>query len=490
MTTEGQSGIDIVNAEVVPCIIDNQPVLTDATFDLLDPHTHKPLYKVAAAGVDIALKAVESAAAAFPAWSETQPSERRAIFLRAAQLIRTRAPELIQMEITETVSGVALAAFEVGMAADVPEELGALATSLRAETAPSRAGQTAYVFREPYGVVYAGAPWNGPLMLGMRSVANPIMAGNTAVLKTSELSPKMHAVIAEIFIQAGLPAGVLNVIHVEPKDAGAVSEAIIAHPAVGKSNFTGSARVGSILAQLSGKYIKPITLELGGACPFIVLADADVEYAANAAVFGSMFHSGQICMATNSVVIHESVAEKFIELVAAHVDTLNACAESPVMRGLFTAASAKRIDDLVQDALDNGAKIVAGKRSVEDNVCQPLVLSGVTKTTRIFQEELFGPVVSVVTFADEKEALDIVNSLEYGLSSSVYGQDRMRAFEFAKRVRIGAVHINGPTIDDAQTRPHGGFRKSGFGRFNGIDGLREFTQTKIITVNDLVKLPF
>lgn len=482
-------GINVVDAAVVPCIIDNQPVLTGATFDLLDPHTHQPLYQVSAAGVDDAIKAVESAAAAFPAWSETMPSQRRAIFQRVAELIRSRAPELIQMEITETVSGVALAAHEVNMAADVPEELAALATTLRTEIAPSHAGQTAYVMREPYGVVYAGAPWNGPLMLGLRSVANPIMAGNTCVLKTSELSPKMHAVLGDIFAQAGLPAGVLNIIHVQPKDAPAVSEAIIAHPAVWKVNFTGSARVGSILAELCGRHIKPIALELGGACPFIVLPDADLEIAANAAVFGAMFHSGQICMATNSAVVHESVAEKFIELVAGHVNSLQAGAESPLMRGLFTAASAQRIDALVQDALDNGAKIVAGKRDIQDNVFQPVVLAGLTRKTRIFQEEVFGPVLSILTYSDEKEALDIVNSLEYGLSSAIYSRDPARAFELAKRVRIGAVHINGPTVDDAQTRPHGGFRKSGFGRFNGVDGLREFTQTKIITVNAPVKMP-
>jgi len=481
--------LNLLTETVVPCVINNQVVHSQATYDLRDPHTSEVLYKVSAASPEIAAQAVKAAEDALPAWKATPATERRKIFIKAAELLKTRSAELAVLEAKETTSAPGWSGFDVGLAADVLEELAAASTALRGEIAPSPPGQRAYILREPFGVVFAIAPWNAPYTLGFRAVANPIMAGNTCVLKTSEFSPKVHTVIAQIFIEAGLPAGVLNIIHVDPKDAPKLVEQVIVHRAIGKVNFTGSTRVGAIIAETCGRNLKPVTLELGGAAPFIVLADADLEYAANAALFGGFFHSGQICMSTNSVIVHESVASEFTSHLNAHLPQLNAAADSNVLRGLFTTSSAQRVNGLVEDAIGKGAKVAAGNHGVDKNVVQPIVLEGVTSDMRIYSEEIFGPVFNVIQFKDEQEAVRIANSTEYGLAAAIYSKDTSRAYSLATQIHAGMVHVNGATVHDNQTMPHGGFKKSGWGRFNGLDGLKEFSQSKVITINELHKFP-
>ncbi|KZV92379.1 aldehyde dehydrogenase [Exidia glandulosa HHB12029] len=500
--------LNLLAEPVVPCFVAGKILATSKTYPLVDPHSGQHLYDVSAASVQDALSAVEAASAALPAWKATSLMDRRAIFLRAATILRERTAELAELEFRETTSSGGWSGFEMGLALEVIEELAAASTALRGEIAPSHAGQRAYLTRVPYGVVFAMAPWNAPMTLGTRSVANPIMAGNTCVLKTSEFSPKVHTSIAQIFLEAGLPAGVLNVVHVDPKDAPAVAEAVIAHPAVRKVNFTGSTRVGRIIAEMCGRHLKPSTLELGGAAPFVVLADADLDFAANAALFGGFFHSGQVCMSTNTVIVHESVAESFCQRLQAHLPTMKAEANSPALRGVFSTTSAQRLDTLVDDALDKGAKILTGTRHVENNLVQPLVLTGINKDMRIFHEEIFGPIITVVTFKTDEEAIATANATEYGLAAAVYGKDTSNAYKIASQIEAGMVHINGATIHDAQQMPHGGVKSSGWGRFNGLEGspfclpcrsppisdiscsgLKEFTQIKTITINDPHKFP-
>ncbi|KAG8729563.1 hypothetical protein FRC10_003804 [Ceratobasidium sp. 414] len=372
------------------------------------------------------------------------------------------------------------------------DELAAAITQIRAEVVQPAQGQEGYILREPFGVVLGIAPWNAALTLACRAVSNPIMAGNTAVLKTSEHSPRLHMVVAQIFAEAGLPAGVLNVVHVDPKQAPKITEAMIAHPAIRKVNFTGqltfysrlplqlttiigSTLVGSKIAEVCGRHLKPVVLELGGAAPFIVLEDADIEHAVNNAVHGSFLHSGQICMSTNTLLLHDSIADKFIFTMKNYNLSASASASSPY-RGLFTSQSADRVRGLINDALAKGATLSIPSSlenpSPADNVVQPTLLDHVPESAKIVSEEIFGPAVAVVRFADEAEAVRIANAREYGLSAAVFSNDVARAFRIAKQIEAGAVHINGSTVHDYPTLPHGGWKKSGWGRFNGLEGIK------------------
>ncbi|KAH7106032.1 aldehyde dehydrogenase [Auriculariales sp. MPI-PUGE-AT-0066] len=487
MAASTNASDSLLSLDPVPNFVDDKPVQTQGKFSLKDPHTGVHLYDVAATKVPDAIAAVEAAARALPSWRATSPVERRNIFLRAAEIIRKRKNELAAIEARETTSTPVWAAFDTGLALDALEELAGVATTaLRSEIAPSSPGQHGYITRVPFGVVFAMAPWNAPWVLGTRAAANPIMAGNTCVLKTNEYSPKVHLTIAQIFHEAGLPAGVLNVIHVDPKDAAEVTEAVIAHPAVRKVNFTGSTRVGRIVASVCGQNLKPCCLELGGSAPLIVLEDADLDLVSSSVILGGFLHSGQICMSTNTVIVHQSLAEELGQRLKAHFDQphVKAAPDSPHLRGLFNEASARRLHDWVSTALQEGANIVAGSLRVEGNVLQPLVLNNVTKNMQIYGEELFGPVVIMMTFNSDAEALELANGTVYGLSAAVYGRDQARAYNVASQVDAGMVHVNGSTVHDRHQLPHGGTKNSGWGRFNGLEGVREFTQIKVLTVNE------
>ncbi|BGP57463.1 hypothetical protein JCM8202_002020 [Rhodotorula sphaerocarpa] len=482
------SSSGLLEIKPVPCYVDGKPFTGSGKFDVRDPHNaDSVLHSVSTITPDDVPKVMAVARAAGKTWKKVSVTERRNIFLKAAKILRDRTPEFAGVEFHETTSSQMWAGFEMGLAADSIEETAATATlALRGEIATTDVHQRAYIERCPYGVVLGIAPWNAPVTLAQRSVLQPIMAGNAAILKTSEMSPRTHMIIAEIMHEAGLPPGVLSVVHVDPKDAPKVTEALIADPAVGKVNFTGSTRVGSIVAQLCGKYIKPVVLELGGKAPAIVCQDANLELAAEAIKFGGLFHSGQICMATQTAIVHESVADRFLSLLTSKYPTASAKspADGSALRGLFTQASAERVRDVVQDALGKGAEIIAGENRAEGNVMQPVLLKGVKDGMRVYREEMFAPVFSVLTYTTDEEAIKYANDHDYGLAASVFTQHVDRGYALAREIDSGMVHINGATVHDAATMPHGGWKSSGYGRFNGIEGIREFTQTKTITVNE------
>ncbi|KAG8719495.1 hypothetical protein FRC08_002677 [Ceratobasidium sp. 394] len=482
-----------LSSDLLPCIIGGEARTSSQTYSRLDAHTGEHLFDVSAADETLVREAIESAQAAFPAWSATSPIERRKIFQNAVKIIEERKEQIVKLGVRETTNSESWANIDIMLTTAALDELAAAITQIKAEVVQPAQGQEGYIFREPFGVVLGIAPWNAALTLACRAISNPIMAGNTAVLKTSEHSPRLHMAVAQIFTEAGLPAGVLNVVHVDPKQAPKITEAMIAHPAVRKVNFTGSTLVGSKIAEVCGRHLKPVVMELGGAAPFIVLEDADIEHAVNNAVHGSFLHSGQICMSTNTLLLHDSIADKFISTMKTYNLSASASSSSPY-RGLFTSQSADRVRGLINEALDKGAT-----RSIPSspdtspasptNVIQPTLLDRVPESAQIVSEEIFGPAVAVVRFTDEAEAVRIANAREYGLSAAVFSKDIARAFRIAKQIEAGAVHINGSTIHDYPTLPHGGWKKSGWGRFNGLEGIKEFTQIKVITVNGLHKYP-
>jgi len=338
--------------------------------------------------------------------------------------------------------------------------------------------------RQPAGVVVGIAPWNAPIILGTRAVATPLAFGNTVVLKASEVCPHTHGEIVRAIADAGVPAGVINLItHPGPAAADVVDE-LIAHPAVRRINFTGSTRVGRLVAENAARHLKRVLLELGGKAPLIVLADADLDEAVAAAKFGAFMHQGQICMSTERIVAVDSVAGEVASRLgekAAALRVGDPRDPQTEIGPLISADSLARIGELVDDARAHGADVVTGGEA--DGPCyKPTVLAGVTPEMRVYHEESFGPVVGIVSVDGPEEAVRVANDTEYGLAASVFGADVPTALDLARQVESGICHVNGATVHDEPQMPFGGVKASGFGRFGGKAAIDEFTELRWITV--------
>ncbi|KAJ9645509.1 hypothetical protein H2204_001089 [Knufia peltigerae] len=476
----GSIDVDKPQFADVPLWIDNHPVTTSNKFEVRNSTTQKVVWTASGADVDLAKKAVDSASKAFPAWAQTHPTERRRILFKAAEIFRLRKDEIIDVMVQETnctrewATGINL---NFGTA--LLEELGCMATSCATGSLPTTESRDrlALVYKEPYGVVLGIAPWNAAFILAIRAVATPILCGNTAVLKASELSPRTHHFIGEIFQEAGLPAGVLNIVHHSREKAAEVIEAMIAHPSVRKINFTGSTAVGKIIAKTAGLHLKPVLMELGGKSSCIVLEDADLTKAAKAIVLGAFLNHGQVCMGTERVIVLRSVAEDFRRLLVKEAQSF------PAGKAV-TVSGAQKTESLIVSAVRQGAHLEFGTPNVTVAALQPTIVSGVTKEMDLFYNETFGPTVTLLVVDTVDEAISQANDTAYGLSASIFSRDVPKAVRCARRIETGACHINAMTIHDEPWLPHGGSKESGFGRFNGQWGLDEFLQTKTITITD------
>jgi acyl-CoA reductase-like NAD-dependent aldehyde dehydrogenase len=455
------------------------------TFERLNPLTGSVATRAAAASVDDATRAADAAASAFPAWADMGPTARRALLLKAADLIDQRAGEFTRVMVAETGATGPWAGFNVKLAANMLREAASMTTQIGGEVIPSdKPGCIAMAVRQAAGVVVGIAPWNAPVILGVRAVALPLACGNTVVLKASEICPGTHRLIGEILREAGLPTGVVNVVTNAPADAAKVVEALIAHPAVKRVNFTGSTRVGRIIAETAGRHLKPVLLELGGKAPLIVLDDADLDAAVNAAAFGAFMNQGQICMSTERIIVDDSIADEFVRRFAAKAKSLPAGdprTGNVVLGSVVSREAVQCISGLVENAVQKGATLVAGG-SVDGTVMSATVLDRITPDHRIYAEESFGPVVCVVRVKGDEEAIRIANDTEYGLSASVFSRDIARALKVAKRIESGMCHINGATVHDEAQMPFGGVKGSGYGRFGGKAGIAEFTDLRWITI--------
>ena len=456
-----------------------------ATFDRLNPLDGTVATRAPAATVADALEAVEAASRAFPAWSATGPGERRALLLKAAQALEAKADAFAGRIAGETGGSGPWAAFDVHLGAGHLREAASLTTQISGEMIPSDVpGSVAMGVRQAAGVVLGIAPWNAAVILGVRALAVPLACGNTVVLKGCELCPATHALIVEALQEAGLPPGVVNFVTNAPQDAGAVVEAMIAHPAVRRVNFTGSTRVGRIIAASCAKHLKPVVLELGGKAPLLVLADADLETAVNAAAFGAFANSGQICMSTERIVVDASIADDFVAKLAAKAMTLplGDPRKGPVVLGSVVGmGTVERCNALIDDALAKGAKLVCGGKA--DSTLMPAtLLDHVTPAMDIYSEESFGPVKGIVRVNGDDEAVACANDNAFGLSAAVISRDVARAMTLATRIQSGICHINASTVHDEPQMPFGGIKDSGIGQFGGKAGIAAFTDLRWVSV--------
>jgi vanillin dehydrogenase len=457
-----------------------------ATFERRNPLDGSVATRAPAASTADAVAAVEAAAEAFKTWSQTGPGERRALLLKAADALEAKTPKFVEAVPAETGATGMWAGFNVFLAAGMLREAAALTTQIAGEVIPSDVpGSLAMGVRQPAGVVLGIAPWNAPIILGVRAIATPLACGNTVILKGSENCPRTHQLIIEALQDAGFPPGVVNYITNAPADAGAVVEAMVAHPAVKRVNFTGSTKVGKIIAMTCAKYLKPVVLELGGKAPIVVLDDADLDDAVNATAFGAFANSGQICMSTERIIVDEKIADAYIDKLVTKAKGLplgDPRKPDPVVLGsVIGMNTVEHCNALIDDALAKGAKLLCGGK-VENTLMPATLLDRVTPAMKIYREETFGPVKCIVRVKGVEEAIACANDNEYGLSSAVFGRDIARALQVARRIESGICHVNGPTVHDEAQMPFGGVKASGYGRFGGKAGVAEFTELRWITV--------
>jgi benzaldehyde dehydrogenase (NAD) len=387
---------------------------------------------------------------------------------------------------TEEVGGTfGWGMFNCDLASRMLREAAAQTYSVTGEVIPSDVpGALSMGVRQPAGVVVGMAPWNAPVILATRAVATPLAYGNTVVLKASEQCPRTHAAVVRAIADAGVPEGTVNLVIHAAQDAPDVVDELIAHPAVRRVNFTGSTKVGRIIAMKCAEHLKRCLLELGGKAPQVVLPDADLDAAADAASFGAFMNSGQICMSTERIVVDRSVADELGAKLAERASKLvtgDPRDQGTMIGPVVNDGARGRVMELIEDARAKGAQVLAGGEA-DGNVVAPTVLAGVTPEMRIYSEESFGPVVTIVAVDGDEEAVRVANDTEYGLSAAVFGEDVDHALEIARRIESGICHVNSSTVHDEPQMPFGGVKASGWGRFGGKAALEEFTELRWMSV--------
>ena len=455
-----------------------------AMFERHDPVTGEVATRAAAMTIEQACGVADDAAAALAGWSALGPNARRGLLNRSADALEARASDFVAAMMGEIGATEGWARFNLALAAGMLREAAAMTTQIGGEIIPSdKPGCLAMAIREPAGVILGIAPWNAPIILGVRALAMPLACGNTVVLKASEQCPRTHQIIVEALASV-LPAGVVGVVTNAPADAGAVVGALIDHPAIARVNFTGSTQVGRIIARRCAEHLKPVLLELGGKAPLLVLDDADLDEAVKAAAFGAFMNQGQICMSTERIIVVDAVADAFAERFAAKVRTLSVGDPRAGKAALGAVVDRRTVDHvrgLIDDAIASGAEQLVG--GAADGVLMPAhVIDRVTPAMRIFRDESFGPVVGITRARDEAHAIVLANDSAYGLSAAVFTRDTARGLRVARQIRSGICHINGPTVHDEAQMPFGGTKASGHGRFGGRAGIDAFTELRWITI--------
>jgi len=460
--------------------------LDGESYDDLDPYTGDVFARVPAGKRADARRAIDAAAAAFPSWSRTLPSERQALFLKAADILESKRDEIITILAEETGCAFGFGMFQCTFTPSLLREAAAQAHQASGETIPADLPDALYLaLRQPVGIVAGIGPWNAPLILSLRAICMPILYGNPTVLKPStEAAAAGGGVLAQVFHDAGFPRGVLNVVTNGPGASGDIGDEFIEDPRVRRISLTGSSAVGRQLAEKAGRHLKRVALELGGQNPMIVLKDADVDLAVDAAVFGGFLHQGQICMSTRRVIVDKSIAGSFTERFVKRVSALKVGdpkQPDTVIGPIINQSQLSRLQASVEAAIHDGAVVACGGR-VEGPCYHPTVLTNVKRSSPFACEETFGPVVSVIEVTDEDEAIAVANDTPYGLSASVFTRDIAKGLAIADRIESGIVHLNDQTVHDEPQVPFGGVKDSGWGRFGGKAAQEEFTELRWIHV--------
>lgn len=453
------------------------------TFDDFNPTTGEVWRKVADGGADAATDAVEAARAAQPEWAALPHDQRAKVLIDAMGAIGELQDTLVEALIDEGGAWIGKAMFETGFVVGTAQAAAAAAHMVAGELIPSDHGKVSMVVREPVGVVSVITPWNFPLLLSMRAVAFALAVGNAVVLKPSEETPLAGGVlVAKVFEAAGLPPGLLNVVTCSRDRVAEVGEVIVGHPAVGAVSFTGSTVVGREIAALGGRHLKRVALELGGKDALIVLDDADLDRAVGAATFGSFMHAGQICMATERILVDAAIAEEFTERFVAKTAELDVGdPHSNVIGPVINAKQADKIRRHIDDAVAQGANVRTGGGN-DGLFFEPTVLDDVAPDMSVWTEETFGPVAPVVTVSGEEEAIKLANDSEYGLSAGIITADEERGLAVARRLETGMAHVNDTSVYDEPNAPFGGVKNSGVGRHGGKAAIEAFTRTRWLTL--------
>jgi acyl-CoA reductase-like NAD-dependent aldehyde dehydrogenase len=456
------------------------------SFENRDPYTGDVVALVASGGREDARRAIEAAAEAFPAWSQTPPGARQAMFLKAADILERRRDEVVELLARETGSTFGFAMFQMGFTPNLLRQAANAGYQATGEVIPSDVpGTFALGIRQPVGVVGAISPWNAALILSLRAITAPIAYGNTVVLKPSEWSPITGGLLwGEVFAEAGFPPGVLNIVTHAPGEAGPIGDELTEHPAVRRINFTGSTNTGRKIAEAAGRNLKRVLLELGGYNPLVVLEDADLDYAVDAAAFGSFLHQGQICMSARRIVVERGIADAFVERLVEKTQGLKAGdpkEHDTIIGPLINEDAVATVKGRVDDAVSKGARVLAGGEADGPNY-QATLLADVPEDSEFARVETFGPVAAIEIVDGPDEAVARANATSYGLAAGIITSDPDKGFSLAQRIQSGIVHVNDQPIGDEPQMPFGGVKDSGFGRFGGRAAMDEFTELRWITV--------
>lgn len=447
-----------------------------------DPALVACIETVAEADAELVDRAVQSADTAYrTVWRRTTPADRGRVLAAMAATLRLHATDLACLETVDTGKPLSQARADVETSARYLEYYAGMADKVRGHTLSQPRGTFAYTLREPYGVVAHVTPWNAPLSQMCRGIAPSLAVGNTVVVKPSEVTPLSSVVAARLFVDAGLPPGVCNVVLGRGPTTGTF---LVSHPLVRHISFTGSVATGSTILRTAAQSIVPCNLELGGKSPTIVLQDADVRAAASAGARAVVRNSGQSCFATTRLLVHRSIHDQFLELVVGEVAELSTGhgLDDPDLGPLASAAQLEKVRGYVEAARAEGALVKVGGNphsSLPGHFLTPVVLDGVQPDMRVAREEIFGPVQSILTFDTEDEAVSIANDSDFGLSAGVFTRDLSAAHRIASNLEAGQVQVNGYPIGGVDT-PFGGYKKSGLGREKGVEALAYYTQLKTV----------
>ena len=451
--------------------------------EVLNPYTEENIFTFRQAGESDIDAAYEAARKAQKEWAKMPPSGKRNIFDEVVRIMKERKDEIKEWITREMGGTQTKAELEWNLVLENVRVASAYPFEMNGKIFPSMIpGKESRMYREPQGVITVITPWNFAMTLSMRSVAPALATGNAVVLKPAEDTPVTGGtLIAKIFEEAGLPEGLLNVVLGKGSDIG---DYMVEHPLADLISFTGSTPVGKGIAVRAGERMKDVSLELGGNNAFVVLDDADVDKAVEAAVFGKFMHQGQICMAINRILVDEKLADEFTEKYVAKVRTIKVGDpqdQETELGPVINSRQADKINAMIDRAIEQGAELLT-ERKAEGNVIHPVVLGNVTNDMDIAQNEIFGPVAGIITFNGDEEGAALANDTNLGLSGAVHSGSAGRALKVAGQIKTGMIHINDQPVNDDANAVFGGEKQSGIGRFNGDFVKEKFTTTKWVTV--------